>query len=156
MFRHLFPLLIEQYWREYFTYFFPREEKLLIHLVTAWSSLGLISLEGSFNVILKPEPRLALSLSLPCGQTQILPKKHILPLLEEIRCRAWHWSLLLRHDNAIEQTSTVNKLKMCMCLKLKFIYNKELACEKQFINSLSCSHYALFQLSSTMLVQLLR
>ena len=81
MFRHLFPLLIEQYWREYFTYFFPREEKLLIHLVTAWSSLGLISLVGSFDVILKPEPRLTLSLSLsPWGEVQKAFCPSFLPL----------------------------------------------------------------------------
>lgn len=42
-------------------------------------------------------------------------------------------------------TQLTNTEHVYMCLKLKFIYNKELAHEKQFINSLSCSHYAEFQ-----------
>lgn len=81
MFRHLFRLLIEQYWREYFIYLFPREEKLLIHLVTTWSSLELISLVGSFDVILKPEPHLTFSLSLsPWSKVQKVFCPSFLPL----------------------------------------------------------------------------
>lgn len=69
----------------------------------------------------------------PCGPTSILPKKHA-ALVQETRCGT---------DLHCEQSYPT--LSMCMCLKLKFIYNKELAHEKQFINSLSCSHYAEFQ-----------
>lgn len=79
----------------------------------------------------------------PCGQTQSLPKKHTTTVRGNLMQRL----TLITPASPWQCTRTdpaVTKLKICMCLKLKFIYDKELACEKQFINSLSCSHYALF------------
>lgn len=60
--------------------------------------------------------------------------RSMLSLFQEIRCRT---------DLHCEQSYPT--LSMGMCLKLKSIDNKELAHEKQFKNSLSCSHYAEFQ-----------
>lgn len=75
--------------------------------------------------------------------------RSILSLLQEIRCSDLPLIIPIslgqctRTDLHCEQ-SYLNT-EYVYVFKAKFIYNKELAHEKQFINSLSCSHYAEFQ-----------
>lgn len=78
-----------------------------------------------------------------CGQTQILPKKYTATAATgQMYFR--HQSHLLLQDKSPGQTLGLS-VNICVCLTLRFTYNDEMAHQKQFINSLSCSHYLEFQ-----------